>query len=329
MGKLAIPEHILNKPGRLTPAEFEKMKSHANLGADLLSSIRFPYPVVPIVRHHHESWNGTGYPAGIVGTDIPLGARILSVVDCFDALTSDRPYRPRLSDDDAFEILRERSGSMYDPLVVDTFIRVFNDIAPLAIRAGQLARSMIALPSKAPLHQQANITALESHRQARELFQPLDSAGGASELPDEEIKKILSFAIGLTPTSVCAYYTYQRDSDTVRCSHVAGAGGERLLGHTIPTGERITGWVAANSQPAINSDAYLDLGALQDGAESSLTRAVSLPIVVGDDLCGVLTAYTTHGSLGDEHVLALRYLAESLADALESPSPAVLRRAVG
>jgi len=110
MGKLAIPEHILNKPGRLTPAEFERMKQHADLGADLLSSIRFPYPVVPIVRHHHEDWNGRGYPSGIGGTDIPLGARILSVVDCFDALTSDRPYRPRLTNEEAFKILLERRG---------------------------------------------------------------------------------------------------------------------------------------------------------------------------------------------------------------------------
>src|SRR5437588_8570967 len=111
MGKLAIPEHILNKPGKLTPAEFEKMKRHADIGADLLSSVKFPYPVVPIVRHHHEHWDGTGYPAGISGTDIPIGARILSVVDCFDALTSDRPYRPRLADTEAFNILRDRRGT--------------------------------------------------------------------------------------------------------------------------------------------------------------------------------------------------------------------------
>jgi putative nucleotidyltransferase with HDIG domain len=136
MGKLAIPEHILNKPGKLTSTEFDKMKQHAAIGADLLSSIKFPYPVVPIVRHHHEQWNGKGYPTGIAGTDIPLGARILSVVDCFDALTSDRPYRPALSDEEAFAILRERSGTMYDPLVVDTFARTHDEIAPGAIRAG-------------------------------------------------------------------------------------------------------------------------------------------------------------------------------------------------
>src|SRR5581483_6236060 len=130
MGKLAVPEHILNKPGKLTEAEFEKMKLHASVGADILSAIDFPYPVVPIVRYHHENWNGTGYPDGLKGTEIPIGARILSVVDCFDALTSDRPYRPRLTDEDAIKILVERRGTMYDPLIVDTFIRVHQEIAP-------------------------------------------------------------------------------------------------------------------------------------------------------------------------------------------------------
>ena len=124
MGKLAVPEHILNKPGKLTEAEFEKMKLHASIGADILSSIEFPYPVVPIVRHHHENWDGTGYPAGLSGIDIPIGARILSVVDCFDALTSDRPYRPRLSSEAATEILLDRRSNMYDPMVVDAFIRL-------------------------------------------------------------------------------------------------------------------------------------------------------------------------------------------------------------
>ena len=92
MGKLAIPETILNKPGKLTVAEFEVMKTHSSVGADILAAIDFPYPVVPIVRHHHENWDGSGYPDGLIGTEIPIGARILAVVDCFDALTSDRPY---------------------------------------------------------------------------------------------------------------------------------------------------------------------------------------------------------------------------------------------
>ena len=107
MGKLAVPEYILNKPGPLTPAEFEKMKLHAGVGADILSSIAFPYPVDTIVRHHHENWNGSGYPDGLAGSAIPIGARILSVVDCFDALTSDLARtRPRLPDKEAIQILR-------------------------------------------------------------------------------------------------------------------------------------------------------------------------------------------------------------------------------
>jgi len=122
MGKLAIPETILNKPGKLTVAEFEVMKTHSSLGADILAAVDFPYPVVPIVRHHHENWDGSGYPDGLIGTDIPIGARILAVVDCFDALTSDRPYRGRLPVDEAIAILTARRGSMYDPLVVDVFI---------------------------------------------------------------------------------------------------------------------------------------------------------------------------------------------------------------
>src|SRR5262249_23052459 len=127
-GKLAVPEHILNKPGKLTESEFEKMKLHVDVGADILSLVEFPYPVVPIVPCHHETWDGTGYPRGVIGEDIPIGARILSVVDCYDALTSDRPYRRRMTEEAALGILRDRRGSMYDPRVVDMFIAVYRDI---------------------------------------------------------------------------------------------------------------------------------------------------------------------------------------------------------
>jgi putative nucleotidyltransferase with HDIG domain len=124
-GKIAVPEAILNKPGPLTKEEFAIMKQHAAVGADIISSINFPYPVEPIVRYHHENWDGSGYPEGLVGTAIPIGARILAVVDCFDALTSDRPYRGMLTDAEALAIVVERRGRMYDPLVVDTFLRIY------------------------------------------------------------------------------------------------------------------------------------------------------------------------------------------------------------
>ena len=122
VGKIGIPEHILNKPGKLTTEEYDVMKGHVAIGAEILSGIEFPFPVVPIVKSHHENWDGTGYPAGLRGEEIPLAARILTVVDCFDALTSDRPYRDAMSTAEAFEILQARRGTMYDPQVVDTLI---------------------------------------------------------------------------------------------------------------------------------------------------------------------------------------------------------------
>ena len=123
LGKLAVPEHILNKPGKLTPVEFDQMKTHAAIGADILATIDFPYPVEPIVRSHHEMWDGKGYPEGLSGDTIPIGARILSVVDCFDALTSDRPYRRALTKEQAIAVIVERRGTQYDPRVVDPFVK--------------------------------------------------------------------------------------------------------------------------------------------------------------------------------------------------------------
>ena len=106
VGKLAVPDYVLNKPGALTHAEFERMKQHAAKGAEILQTVDFPYAVVPIVRHHHEQWNGQGYPDGLAGEHIPFGARVLAVVDCFDAVTSDRPYRRKMSDVQGIDILR-------------------------------------------------------------------------------------------------------------------------------------------------------------------------------------------------------------------------------
>src|SRR5690242_1167464 len=118
IGKLAVPEHIISKPGRLTPEEFEKMKIHPIVGAEILERVKFPYPVAPIVRAHHERWDGQGYPDGLAGEQIPLGARILSAVDCLDALATDRQYRKALSLDEAMRKVANESGRAYDPKVV-------------------------------------------------------------------------------------------------------------------------------------------------------------------------------------------------------------------
>ena len=123
IGKLAVPAHILNKPGRLTPAEFEKMKIHTTVGAQILSRVDFPYPVVPIVRHHHEQWDGHGYPDGLKGEQIPITARIFSVVDCFDSVREDRPFRRGMTRDEAIALLRRGSGTHFDPEVVEQFVK--------------------------------------------------------------------------------------------------------------------------------------------------------------------------------------------------------------
>ena len=314
MGKLAIPEHILNKPGKLTTAEFDTMKQHADIGADLLSSIRFPYPVVPIVRHHHESWNGGGYPTGIGGTDIPLGARILAVVDCFDALTSDRPYRPKMSKEQAFTILRERSGVMYDPLVVDMFINAFDEISPVAIKAGQLAKSI------ATFHEDSNRggeTTFHERKAAGSKNPALSLARNRlaeSDSIDSAIVAAFALVRQFTPASVCAWFEYQHERDSYKCTRVYGDSSQLLRGLTIRNGERVTGWAGANRRTAANSDAVLDLGPLADLFSPTLRSAVSCPIQIADAAPSVLTIYSARQEgFAAAHIDAIEQICESLA----------------
>src|SRR5215831_2075962 len=132
IGKLAVPEHIISKPGRLTPEEFEKMKIHPIVGAEILEQVNFPYPVVPIVRAHHEKWDGSGYPNGLAGEAIPIGARILSAVDCLDALASDRQYRKALPLDDAMAKVASEAGTSFDPKIVSIPQRRYIELERLA-----------------------------------------------------------------------------------------------------------------------------------------------------------------------------------------------------
>jgi putative nucleotidyltransferase with HDIG domain len=329
MGKLAIPEHILNKPGKLTTAEFETMKRHAAIGADLLSSIRFPYPVVPIVRHHHENWNGKGYPTGISGTDIPLGARILAVVDCFDALNSDRPYRPRLDPDDAFAILKDRRGTMYDPLVVDTFIAAYPEIAELAQAAGQQARSLIepnettsGAPTIGPLEEirasAADNTALSLARQGLlEAKSTIDAMNTLSQCARQ-----------LTPSSICTYFQYMPAADELVCVYASGDDNRALIGLTIRPGERVTGWVAANRKAISNSDAMLDLGESATLVKPQPRSTISAPVILGTEgeLHGLLTGYSSRvDPFSHRHVYAFEQLADALSQHFAKARPAAGR----
>jgi response regulator RpfG family c-di-GMP phosphodiesterase len=124
IGKIGISEFILNKPSRLTPSEFEEIKKHPELGAKIIADVPFLRPLVPFVLHHHEFFDGSGYPEGIAGENIPLGARILSVADVFEAMTSNRPYRKALMPDMVVKALIAGKGTQFDPRLVDAFLEV-------------------------------------------------------------------------------------------------------------------------------------------------------------------------------------------------------------
>lgn len=298
MGKLAVPEYILNKPGKLTGAEFEKMKVHAAVGADILSAIEFPYPVVPIVRHHHENWDGTGYPAGLKGTDIPIGARILSVVDCFDALTSDRPYRPKLTDAAAIAILLERRGNMYDPLIVDTFIRVHAEIAPAAEDSGpaeSVIKNLNATVGE-PFRHESNVAPLEDvsagsdETRAMLALSQLLNAQPFAQCVDGVASQIRR----LVPFVLAVFFTYDEQHDELIASHAVGEGAPLVRGTRMALGQRLSGWVAANRQTIMNSDAALDLGEVAKATTPRLRTAMSCPLMRDSRLVGVVTLYAAN-----------------------------------
>jgi putative nucleotidyltransferase with HDIG domain len=294
-GKLGVPEHILNKPGGLTAPEFEQMKRHVDIGADILALVDFPYPVVPIVRCHHENWDGTGYPRGVTGENIPIGARILSVVDCFDALTSDRPYRRALTDTAAIEILLERRGRMYDPRVVDTFIQVYRTIEvshadkteQQQVVLDQISRSRqtgAAVPADGPLspppHADDNVLAFVS------LARLASGAGTLGDMLSLSTKLVRDLA----PDVSGGWFMLNVDGDELTATESFGPAAAVLRGRMVRVGERLTGWVAANRQLIINSDAALDLG--ERGSEPpSLKSCLSVPLMAGNTLVGVLSMY--------------------------------------
>ena len=288
IGKLAVPEHILNKPGRLTPAEFERMKTHATVGAEILAEVEFPYPVVPIVRHHHENWDGTGYPDGVKGKDIPIGARILAVVDCFDALTSNRPYRRALGAGEALAIIESRSGTMYDPSIV----QAFRDICESDLTASTVPATDDRAPATPSSDAQAQPAAVENAademRLAMELGAALAHAGGDKwqtlgralcQLPEVEAATI--------------FLVDERQNRLIPLA-VVGIHAHAGSNMSIAVGERMSGWVAATRQPIVNGDAALDLF---DADVPELRAAVSVPCDALDSTRLVVTVYSTRSGV--------------------------------
>jgi putative nucleotidyltransferase with HDIG domain len=312
VGKIGIPEHILNKPGRLTPSEFEIMKRHPAIGADILSVIGFPYPLIPIVRHHHENWDGTGYPDRLAGEEIPIGARILQVVDCFDALTSDRPYRRAMSEQDALKIVSDRSGTMYDPRVVKALLDLHAVDTPAMTPPRAVPPPPPALVQAAPPS-----ATLDDGRALLEIVADLGASVSLHRSPVRVGEALWTGLREHLPATSFVLFTCDGQALVPVCVF-----GERTFApqSRIAVGERLSGWVAATRRTIVNSDARLDF----DGdvrQATALRTALAVPLYRHGDVLGVLAFYAERQDVFSEaHQRLAEAAAYVAATALQPPA---------
>ena len=307
IGKLGVPEYILSKPGRLTPEEFERIKVHPSIGAEILDRVHFPYPVVPIVAAHHEKWDGTGYPNGLAGEQIPMGARILSAVDCLDALASDRQYRRALPLPEAMSAIAAQSGTSFDPRVVSVLERRYLELEELARAAGhgvtKLARPIVPDHCKAPgagfveISNGASeaapsfIASIAAARQEFQNLHELTSALGTSLTVDSTLSLLGAHLKDMVPHDSLVIYILE--GDALVPQHVSGLDGRLFVSMRIPVGEGLSGWVAENRKPIINGNPMVEPGYLRDpGQFSVLMSATAVPLVGTRGVIGVLTLYS-------------------------------------
>ncbi|HEV2801142.1 MAG TPA: HD domain-containing phosphohydrolase [Pyrinomonadaceae bacterium] len=343
IGKIAVPDYIINKPGKLTAEEFEKMKVHTLVGAQILGRVGFSYPVVPVVRSHHERWDGKGYPDGLAGEDIPLTARILTVVDCFDAVREDRQYRKGMTRAEAIDYLMGNSGTQYDPRVVGTFITHLPEFeAEIAAHRNtntptygiepveQLSEAARRVPPAAGLAEATtNVTPLEAVEFTDAQRAMLAAALGRlreAEGRDEVIASFLASLKAAVPYDSCALTLAPPHADDCIVAQADGRHRDLLSGRRIVTGEGVTGWVLANRQPFYNADPKLDLPPALLARDDSYLTLAACPILHGKELHGAVTLYSatlpkyeaTHCQL-IEALVAL--LATELSNVSQSSSP--------
>ncbi len=309
IGKLAVPEYIISKPGRLTPDEFEKMKIHPIVGAEILERVNFPYPVVPIVRAHHEKFNGAGYPDGLRGEQIPIGARILSAVDCLDALVSDRQYRKAIPIDDAIRVLVEESGKSYDPQVVKIIHARYRELEAKAKAqvvqttkvssiikverganpAGGLA-SVGASPAASPASDgNFSMQISDARREFQMLVEVANDLGSSLSL-DETLALLAVRLAKSIPHDAVVFFIRQQDVLVPR--HVKGENFRLFSSLRIPIGQGLSGWVAENHVPIVNGNPAVESGYLDDPTKvTALRSAIAVPLHGRDSVVGVLTLY--------------------------------------
>jgi diguanylate cyclase (GGDEF)-like protein/putative nucleotidyltransferase with HDIG domain len=320
IGKLAVPEHILSKPGPLTQEEFQKIRTHPEVGAEIIAGVPFPYPVAPIIRSHHERWDGKGYPVGLKGEQIPVGARILTIVDYYDAITTERPYHRALPRESALALLRHESGLALDPMLV----RVFIELLPTLIAEDDAeAEAMQAMnaqavhghaePAEGAAAGPAPNTAFENislaHREIYALYE-IAQAMGTSLVVADTMALISSKLTNIIPWSGSALFL-MNGSDSLKCRFAAGVDASQLLGVTVKVGEGLAGWVATNRRTLVNADPKVTFE-LVGLAEPRLRSALVCPLYVNDTtLIGCLALYHLEaGRYTDDHRRLLERIAE-------------------
>ena len=337
IGKLAVPEQIINKPGRLTPEEFEKMKVHPLVGAEILERVAFPYPVAPIVRSHHERWDGSGYPEGLSREDIPIGARILAVVDCLDALASHRQYRPALPLIEAMEKVKEKSGSWFDPHVVEILERRYVELERMAqmteetIGTQSLSKTVKVERGLAPatgfertevtqagLENADFLTSIASARQEAQTMFELSQDLGIS-LSLSETLSVLSMRLRrMIPYDSIAVYVNR--NGWLLPELVSGENFRLLSALKIRVGEGLCGWVAENCKPIMNGNPQVEAGYTVDPAKhSTLQSALVVPLEGLNGVVGVIAMYqTSRDAFTPDHLRILLAVASKVALSVEN-----------
>ncbi len=300
IGKLAVPEHILSKPGPLTFEEFQKVRIHPQVGAEIIAGVPFPYPVAPLVLCHHERWNGTGYPAGLRGTEIPLGARVLAVVDYFEALTSDRPFHLAISEAEAINILWQEAGKALDPVAVAHFVELLpslQEAAPSLIGGTGAADGAASVPASeghaaaAPEQSEVLHNIALAHNEIYRLYE-LSQAMGTSLGVADSMTMIASKLRNLVPFSACALFMTDKESESVRCRFATGTEADRLRQITVQQGRGNVGWAVLHKEPVVNGRPADDLEAagIQPPA-TSLHSVLICPLVFNERVIGTLALY--------------------------------------
>ena len=346
IGKIAVPDYILNKPGKLTAAEFEKMKLHTTAGAQILGRVEFPYPIVPIVRHHHERWDGRGYPDCLSGEAIPLTARILSVVDCFDAVREDRQYRKGLTREEAIQLIMEGSGAQYDPRVVGTFIAHLPEFEAEILAARerplpsfgiepteQLSDQARRVPPAAGLAEEIREEpASIGHDEVKalcDLAQAVIGARSQQEMLAAFAQKLRS----VVPYETCAITLMAADVGDPFVAYAAGEHAAALYGRHVRMGEGVTGWVMANRKSFSNTDPKLDLPPSLASRFESYRTLAAFPVLRDKQRFGAVTLYSSSRSIytADHQRLfeeAVALLGAALSSNLEAALPEMREQAL-